>query len=352
MKVVINGKFLEDKMQGIVRHATQIIVNMDEHIKKDDEIILLCPPNVKPQFELTNIKVVNYGKRHGIKWELFDLKRFLKNNRDYYCLNLCNVSPLLKSRNITTIHDVIYRSDYKYYTSVRNKLSALWHRYQYRYNAKKAVLLLTDSEYSKEQIEKYYPKSKDKINVVYCGCEHVYKWKEEPNWEKQYPKLTKGQFFFSLASISKNKNGKWILEVAKRNPQYTFAIAGHFYNDKNMIADSVPSNVYLLGYVSDEVACSLIKNCKAFLFPSINEGFGLPPLEALCLGATVISSNYASMPEILGNCVHYVDPYNYDVNLDKLLEEKTDSYEVLLEKFNWSKSAKQIYDLLQEINKN
>ncbi len=72
------------------------------------------------------------------------------------------------------------------------------------------------------------------------------------------------------------------MKVAEHNPAAVFAIGGKKYEPGNY---KNPSNVHFLGFVSDEDACSLLKNCKAFLFLSIYEGFGIPPLEALALGA-------------------------------------------------------------------
>jgi glycosyltransferase involved in cell wall biosynthesis len=107
-----------------------------------------------------------------------------------------------------------------------------------------------------------------------------------------------------------------------------------------------PENVHLLGFISDEDACALIKNCRAFLFPSLYEGFGLPPLEALALGAQVISSNTTSLPEVLGDAVHYVDPYDFDVEITGLLKETVGQAQDTLNKYSWNRSSIHIYRLL------
>ena len=69
-------------------------------------------------------------------------------------------------------------------------------------------------------------------------------------------------------------------------------------------------NVILLGYVSDEEVKALMQKCKAFVFPSYYEGFGIPPLEALSAGARIIIARSASLPEIYGNAALYIDAYN------------------------------------------
>ncbi len=92
---------------------------------------------------------------------------------------------------------------------------------------------------------------------------------------------------------------------------------------------------------------ALYKNCKAFLFPSIMEGFGIPPMEALFNGVPIIISNTSSLPEIYEDCAHYIDPYKYDYSLDELLKEPVASSDKVLNKFSWEKSAKQWYELIE-----
>ena len=101
-----------------------------------------------------------------------------------------------------------------------------------------------------------------------------------------------------------------------------------------------------MGYISDEQIKSLMKHCKAFLFPSTFEGFGIPPLEALAVGAPVISSDTASMPEVLGDSVHYIDPYSFDCDLDALLREPAADAEKALERFSWERSAGKLLKLI------
>ena len=170
---------------------------------------------------------------------------------------------------------------------------------------------------------------------------------EAPDWRDRYPQLEPGEFMFTMATLARNKNGRWVYEVARRNPALTFAVAGMRYEgDEN----ECPSNVHLLGFVSDADACALMRNCRAYLFPSLYEGFGLPPLEALALGAQVVSSNTTSLPEVLGNSAHYVDPLDYGVDLDELLAQTVAPAEDALSRFSWEGSARLLRDDLGLVN--
>lgn len=342
-KIVINGKFLGDRMQGIVRYARELVRRLD-NLSEGLDITLLVPLNVEADLPLKNIKIVKYGRRNGIKWEQRDLAKYMRKHKDSICVNLCNVAPVHAPAGVTVVHDIMYKVNPSHYTSLRNRLSRLWHCYQYKVIAKKELAILTVSEFSKNDIIKNYPISDGKVYVVPSAWQHVKKFSGNDNWQTAYPYLEPKQFYFSLSTLARNKNGKWILEVAKNNPEAVFAIGGKYYDADDV---NIPSNVHMLGFISDEDACSLIKNCKAFIHPSLYEGFGLPPLEALALGADVISSNTTSLPEVLGNSAHYIDPYDYNVDLDKLLREPVADREEALQKFSWSKSAEKLLDILK-----
>lgn len=91
-----------------------------------------------------------------------------------------------------------------------------------------------------------------------------------------------------------------------------------------------------------------MKHCKAFIFPSFYEGFGIPPLEAMSAGAPVIISDRASLPEVFGGSAHYVDPNNPAVNFDRILSENTEPAENVLKKYSWSKTAKRVLSVISE----
>lgn len=347
-KYVINGKFMSDRMQGIVRYAREMTKALDKCISevKEIEIKLVVPCNSFDIPEYENIEVVQIGKKTGIKWEQTDLKKYIKQNKGYTCINFCNVKPIGISAGITTIHDIMYKTKPEYYKTFRNKLSRLWHIWQYSYICKHEKIILTDSEYSKKEIEEYYPKSKGKVKVIPCGWQHVLDYKESDDWETRYPFLEKKKFYFSLSTLAKNKNGQWIISVACNNPDSVFAIAGKYYETDKV---EIPSNVHMLGFISDEDACSLIKNCKAFIHPSLYEGFGLPPLEALALGTEVISSMATSLPEVLGESVYYIDSNNYDIDVDSIMSCNIEKPESVLSKYNWNKSAYLLANIMKEM---
>ena len=98
---------------------------------------------------------------------------------------------------------------------------------------------------------------------------------------------------------------------------------------------------------SDGEIRSLMANCKAFILPSIYEGFGIPPMEALAENAQIIVSNTSCLPEIYSKSAHYIDPYQLEnIDLDKILAEHVEDPEAVLNKYSWEKSAKTLYSLI------
>lgn len=343
-RIIINGKFMAERMQGIVRYARQIVLSLDQQLKKGDKVWLVVPPNAQNIPDYKHIRVIVYGIHTGIFWEQTELRRFAEYYKDSILLNLCNTSPFFAGESITTVHDIMYKVNPSHYTTLRNKISRYWHMIQYSYLFRHEKLILTVSEFSKREIQRFYPCAKGKIKVIPNAWQHTAEYKQSTDWQERYPKLKAGEFFFSLATLAKNKNGRWIIETAKKNPQYIFAMAGKIYERE--YGSDLPQNVILLGFISDEDACALMKNCRAFVFPSLYEGFGLPPLEALALGAQVISSNAASLPEVLGKSVHYIDPHTSGTDLDKLLNEPVEDAQKTLDRFSWDKSAEKLLKII------
>ena len=337
MRVTINGAYLSFAMQGVVRYARELVQALDVVLDEDDDVELAVPRDAHDVPDFKKIRVCSVGRLTGKAWEQIDLAAHMLMHPDRVLLNLCNVAPLLARPGVTTIHDVMYRTCPQSYTTVRSKVSRAWHCMLYELLTRRERLILTVSEYSKAEIAQLYPHAQGKLCVVPNAWQHVEEYREASDWRERYPLLEPGTYFFSMATRAYHKNGRWVCEVAKRNPRLTFAIAGSSYDADDQ---DVPPNVCLLGFVSDEDACALIRNCRAFLYPSLYEGFGLPPLEALALGAQVVSSNATSLPEVLGDAVHYIDPTDYDVDLEQLLAQPVAPARNALDRFSWEGSAR------------
>ena len=153
-----------------------------------------------------------------------------------------------------------------------------------------------------------------------------------------------------MANLLKNKNFPWVLRAAKAKPDAMFAIAGggSLAEEAGRLGLADLPNVVYLGYVSDGEAKSLMANCRAFLFPTLYEGFGIPPLEAVACGAKqILVSDTPCMREVYGDCAGYIDLDTNPGNVDDTTPPQADP-QLLLEKYSWEKSAEKLLDILKK----
>lgn len=344
-KFVIDGFFLTQRITGIQRYAYELIKELDKIIPSGT-VEILIPNWADAVTEYSNIKTVRYGNLKGLLWEQVNYAHYVKKNRAE-CICLTNTIPLTYPKGIVTIHDISYKVNPQFFTSKRDRLSALWHRLNYRKVAKSKMSILTVSEFSKSEIEKYYKVPDERINVIYNGWQHTLRIPVSEETYKRFPQLNKGDYYFSMSTIAPNKNFKWILYAAKNNPDKLFAIAGG--GKLKGVAEALGfkelPNVHFLGYVSDEDAKTLMRDSKAFVFPSLYEGFGIPPLEAISCGAErVVISDTPCMHEIYGNTAEYINPTDYENA--KMLEDGRKVSKDILEKYSWKESAEKLKEIM------
>lgn len=354
-KILINGNFLCRSLTGIERFAYEICRQLDILLenKKNEvkfEISILVPQNAKvfPEYKNINSIISEKPLTSFPRWDMFYFAKMCKKHSSTG-LNFSNTAPFGKKCGYAFLHD-IYAHDFPQdFSSKKDRLIRAYSCFHYKNIAKKAKRIFTVSEFSKNQIQKAYNVEESRICVIPNGWDHFKSIEEDTGVFQEFPVLTEKPFFFTLGSLQKRKNLKWISEYAKNHPEQIFAISGKTIGGMKSteIGDlSALKNVILLGYVSDGEVKSLMKKCRAFVFPSYYEGFGIPPLEALSVGAQIIVAKSASLPEIYKKCAHYIawDSTNCDLN-DILNEQVEDSADVLSE-YTYENSAKKLFEVL------
>lgn len=341
MKIIVNGRFLLHRITGVERYARELLLELDKIIKPG-EIEIAIPPETKKVPKYSNINVTKVGKLNNILWEHISFPIYVKKN-NAVSLNLCNVAPLFNP-GIVCIHDMKVKAHPEYFS----KKFRMWYGLLFKNATKRAKVIITVSEFSKREIMRYYNVPYSKIVVIPNAWQHYNRIAFDENTLNKF-ELVKDEYFFAMGSMEPNKNFRWIADTAKSMPEHIFAIAGSV-NDKVFsegLGFRCPVNMKLLGYVSDTEAKTMMRDCKAFLFPSIYEGFGIPPLEAMSAGCKrVVVSDTEVMHEIFEDCVEYIDLEN----LNNLTDEK--HYKMnknnILDKYSWKKSALQLKELLEK----
>ena len=344
----INGRFLTRHITGVDRYAREIVRGLDG-ILSPGEAVLILPEGCEPiDWEPTcNIELRHYGKHCGHVWEQIDLSRYARKN-GLLLVNLCNTAPMLNP-GVVCIHDMNVRANPSFYGSKFRT----YYRAMFWFLTRKARFVLTDTHFSESEMEKYYPASRGKVAVVSCGWQHIERVVQDDSVLERKG-LRKGEYFFAMSSLAPNKNLKWIAETARLNPDDIFVVAGGV-NAKVFGEHDIPeaANVKYLGYVSDREAKALMAHCKAFLYPTFYEGFGIPPMEAMASGTlSVIVSDNPCMHEVYGESVCYINPNLPCRELDSLISFGDDEAERcnVLGKYSWRQSADMLKKILDGIN--
>jgi glycosyltransferase involved in cell wall biosynthesis len=348
-KILINGDFLCRRLTGIERYAYEITLRLDKLILPHEAVIIF-PANTKNIPAYKNFEIIRHKKSIGshLYWQLVTLQFFLLTHKQYTILDFGNTCLPL-APGIVFLHDIYCEFFPEDFTGFRDKLVRLYNKWQYRLIAKRAKKIGTVSYFSKNQIVQTYHINPDRITVIYSSWNHFKTIRADYSVFEQYPALSK-PFYFSLGSLSKRKNIAWIIDYAAKHPEDIFALSGDTLpTSKAELDGSKPANIILLGYLNDQKVRALMERCKAFILPSYYEGFGLTPVEALSCGVQVIVARAASLPEIFGNTAHYIDPFNTNVDLDKLLEEPVEPPDEILEKYSYDAAAQKVYELIQNV---
>lgn len=345
-KIAINGLCYTQQMSGVQRNAIELIRELDNFVPAD-QVFLIVPKYTNIKHKFHNIRIVQYGNLKGRAWEQINFLKFvIKNN--FESLSLCNTAPLLRP-GILLICDVRFKQRGNIIQDKISIMKYIWRDVQNKILCYHSKRLLTISEFSKDEISKFYKIEREKITVIPCAWQHYSRCKSDYSIFEKYPELKHYGYYFAISNIAKHKNFSWVIKEAKINPEEIFVFAGatnpRYFSEK---IDSLEQpNIKYLGYISDGHAKALMENCKALLYPSFYEGFGIPPMEALSIGTQVILSDIPVHRETYGMTVHYLNPNKPDLELNEILKEKVDERERVLNLYSWSRSAEIIYQILK-----
>ncbi len=325
--IYINGRFLTQKITGVQRYAIEVVKQLDK--EENINFVILCPnEKLENKLELENIKIKNIGKLKGQAWEQISLPLYIIKSGKKKLLNLCNLAPILYPGYIT-IHDIGFKThgehlDWKFRE---------WYKIVTKLNIKRYKHIFTVSNFSKNEIVENYKIKPEKITVTYNSAEHLKNVKPDQSILKKL-NLEGQEFYFSLGSKSPHKNHKYIEELAKNNTDKIFVVTGN--NNKIFKEDSENNiaNMIYTGYLTDEEIVTLYKTCEAFIFPSLYEGFGIPPLEAMTVGSkNIIVSDIPVLREIYGNGVNYINTNSNEYK--QIFQAQNKQQETYENRYSW-----------------
>lgn len=350
--IVVNARFLTQPITGVQRFAIELSKILKREMK--NEVLFVTSKHVLNTDLQKELDAKIIGKNVGHIWEQIDLPKYLKSIGHPLLLSLANSSPILYKNKIVAVHDITFARFPK------SSTKKFWYFYKILTPLviRTSKHILTVSEFSKKEISNYYNVPMDKISVVYNAVTQGFVPEKNINFADE-------DYFMSISSAKQNKNLISLLESFKLllqdYPHMQLRIVGNMAtetkNDLDISKYSHIDNIKFFGRVDDKDLIKMYANAKAFIFPSLYEGFGIPPLEAQSCLCPVIVSNRSSLPEIFAESALYCNPTDIaDLeNKMKILLTDSELREKLIEagnenckRFSWEKSAHQIINILKK----
>jgi len=345
MNIALDGMPLASPLTGVGHYTAELARNL---------------AIVAPSDSFTFISPHGLLKRRW--WSLGLPLHLLRNSFDLFHGTNYEIPFWSRRPTVVTIHDL----SLMLLTGVHTK-ELMWRgRWRQPGMAKRASRIITPSNSIKKELCEAFDIPRDKVAVTPEAPRPVFKRREDPELLRRLE--IEGDFILFVGTIEPRKNLRRLVKAFDQMLRNTslspkLVIAGgkgwmmddfvSFIEEKG-----VADRVCLTGYLQDEDLCTLYSTCTAFIYPSLYEGFGLPPLEAMACGAPVITSRTPALMETVGNAARLVDPKDIgdiaQAMTEMLSDQKTREHyaelgKVHVKQFSWEQTALKTLDVYREV---
>lgn len=366
MKIGIDISQLAYEGTGVARYVEKLVLTLVTIDKKNEYILYGNSLRKKAVLDLyyETVRVKNnkiskkiiplpqtlieifWNKLHILPIESFIGKVDIFHTSDW-------VEPPAKALKVTTIHDFLV---FKYPFLFPEEIVETQKR-RISWVIKESNAIIVDSHSTKKDGVELLAIPEDKMFVVYPGVAENFKPIEKDRLSQVLKKyLIAKPYLLSVGTREPRKNIEKVIEafkIIKKNIDLQLVIVGKLGWGRERVPDD--SDIKLLGYVPDEDLQALYSGTACFVYPSLDEGFGFPVLEALACGAKVVTSGGGSLKEVGGKYAHYVDPENYQdivqgilIMLDKNKKETEESIQ-WAKSFTWERTAEEVLNIYNKI---
>lgn len=350
--LIVNARFLTQPVTGVQRFAIEISLRLKKLIPG---VVFISPKNILHKEIAAVLQVEEFGKFTSHLWEQVELPLYLKKRGSPLLLNLSNTAPLLHTKNVVCIHDVSFLVNPEWFS----KTFSSFYSFLIPKVARGAKKVLTVSEYSKESLVNFLRIPEAAVEVVYNAVsEDLFN-----NTEPAQPNKV-GDYVLAVGSLDPRKNLKKLIlafntcKLADTKLVIAGAASKIFNDDELQHLVHSNENIVLTGYLTDEELKHVYQHAKLFVYPSLFEGFGIPPLEAMRCGCATVVSDAASLPEVCGDASYYVDPHSMEeiaTAITQLMGDN-DLRSSLIRKgferskfFSWEKSSEKLVQVLEAL---
>lgn len=370
MKLLIDSRSINlHSGSGIGTYTKNLVLNLLD-IDKEDNLNLIWTGCESEEYNRKNVDITHTSGRYGGFYEAYYVPNLIKNKGiDLYHIPQNGIGfPFDYNLNVVvTIHDLI--------PFIMPETVGIGYLNRFLKDMPKIIEsskgIITVSEFSKRDILRFFPSfPKEKIFVTPLAANKEYKAIPKEHC-KEYLKENykiEDPYILYIGGFSKRKNVKALIEsfasVQKDlKVHHKLLIAGSLKDDGESLKTLVDSlglqdTIIFTGYLPDEVLPIFYSGSEAFVYPSLYEGFGLPPLEAMSCKTPVITSNLTSIPEVTSDSAILIDPLNSDELEHNLLKLLNDEYlkEEFREKghkkslqFSWKKTAQKTLEAYESL---
>ncbi len=360
--IVIDGRGYSGTTGRYTRKLIEYLEILESSQEDRKYVVLLHAKEYEmytPSVKCFSKAVADY--KHYSFEEQIGFYKYLKNlNADLVHFTMPQQPIFYKGKHITNVHDMTLLNTY-----AGNKNWLVYHlkqivgKFVFKQIANTSSYIITLAEYTKSEYAKFSGVSKKKIVVTPAAADTS----TEP--PVPYSPLFDKKYIMYVGQQSTYKNLRRLIQahqlLLSTLPSLQLVLAGKLtesaQRNKKWVEQHNYKNVVFTDYVSDGELAWLYKNCSAYVFPSLMEGFGLPSLEAMTYGVPVVSSNATCLPEVNGDAAHYFDPKNidemsaaiHDVLTDGVLRKRLISNgHKQLKKYSWKRMAEQTLSLYKK----
>lgn len=376
MRIGIDARFYGSVGKGLGRYVQKLIENLEKVDKVNQYFIFLLEENFQEfQPKNKNFKKVLADCRWYTFSEQIKMPQILNSyNLDVMHFPHFNVPIFYRRKFVITIHDLILLH---FPTLKGTRLNPVFYwikflAYKFTIGSaiKRSKKIITVSKFSKRDIlDNYKYLKKDKVSVTYEACD-LKSFKEEKsekieNFLKKYGIIKPYLVYVGNAYPHKNLEGlldSWNKFLKTKNDNLHLVLVGkkdYFYDRlEEKVLKAEIKKVIFTGFVVDDDLDIIYKEAVAYIFPSLYEGFGLPPLEAMAQGVAVISNGHGCMREVLGQSAYYFNGKDNDSIVEAISkitqDEKLRNF--LIKKgyqkvgfYSWKKMAKETLAIYSEV---
>ncbi len=369
MRIGIDARLYHES--GVGRYIRNLLNQLVELDDKNEYVVFLLNKDIDQVILPKNFqKVVADFRWYSLKEQWQMPKLLNKYQLDLVHFPHFNVPIMYRGKYVVTIHDLIHQKVQMRRATTRDpltyKIKQLGYGLVFETALKKSEKIITVSDFVAEELKQMWSVDGQKIVITKEAVEPAFIELIKSTNQKLIQQVQDkfkidGPYLYYVGNAHPHKNVEGLIkafdQLSKKNPKLKLVLSGHdHYFWQRVKNEFSRENIVFTGYVTDQELAGLMKGSQLFVLPSLEEGFGIPLLEAMAAGVPVVSSEAASLPEVGGDACLYFDPRDLNqmteqiqrvLDDEKLKKQLIDKGQKRYQQFSWRRLAEQTLKVYQ-----